>query len=219
MAAEVRSARRRPGRPRSPAAHRAILGATVALIRELGYDAVTMEAIAARAGVGKAALYRRWDGKEALAAEAIQALMGSALRVPDSGTTAGDLRQLMRVATGMYGDPATPLLLSGLVAAMARSEPIAHAVRSSLVAAWNHALRAVLARGVTRGDLRRSTDLDLAIDLLSGPPFHRALLGGRRIEDAFMRGVVDVVLRGLAPPPDLEGTTQDRPRVRLGPRP
>lgn len=187
------------GRPRSAAANGAILDASIALVRELGYDAVSMDGIAARAGVGKATVYRRWDGKETLVAEAIQRLMSEAMRVPDTGATAGDVRALMRVAEGMYGDPATPMLLSGLVAAMARSERIARAVRSSFVASWRDAMRVVLARGVLRGDLRRSVDLELALDLLSGPPLHRALIGGRRIDRAFMRGVVDVVLRGLAP--------------------
>jgi AcrR family transcriptional regulator len=192
---------RGPGRPRSEAAHQAILAAAVALVREVGYDAVTMDAIAARAGVGKATVYRRWAGKEALLSEAIQHLMSDAMRVPDTGSTPGDVRALMRVAQAMYADPATPVLLSGLVAAMARSDVIARAVRSSFVASWRDAMRAVLERGVARGDLRPATDLELALDLLSGPPLHRALIGGRRIDDAFVRGVVTVVLRGLSPSP------------------
>ena len=190
---------RRPGRPRSDAVHGAILDATVALIREVGYDVVTMEAIAARAGAGKATLYRRWDSKEELVAEAIQRLMSDAMRVPDTGTTVGDVRKLMRVTQGMYGDPATPMLLSGLVAAMARSDRIARTVRSSFVGSWRSAMRAVLSRGIARGDLRSTVGLDLALDLLAGPPFHRALIGGRRIDERFMRNVIEVVLRGLAP--------------------
>ena len=59
-----RIVKRRPGRPRSPEVHGAILGAAIALVRELGYDAVTMDGIAARAGVGKAALYRRWKSED-----------------------------------------------------------------------------------------------------------------------------------------------------------
>jgi AcrR family transcriptional regulator len=189
---------REPGRPRSPEAHAAILGAAIALVREVGFDAVSIEAIAARAGVGKATIYRRWDGKETLVAEAITHLMSSAMQAPDTGTTRGDVQVLMRVAKGMYSDPATPMLLSGLVAAMARSEPIALAVRGGFVASWRNAMRVVLRRGIARGDLR-TTDLELATDLLAGPALNRALIGGKRIDDRFMRGVVDVVLRGLQP--------------------
>src|SRR6476469_1608721 len=116
--------RRAPGRPRSDAAHDAILTAAIALVREVGYDAVTMDGIAARAGVGKATVYRRWASKEALVVEALGGIL-RAIPVPDTGTTRGDLLALLRVALAMYGDPATGMLLSGLVAAMARSAPIA----------------------------------------------------------------------------------------------
>ena len=192
---------RRRGRPRSEAAHDAILDAAITLVREVGYDAVTIEGIAARAGVGKATLYRRWSGKETLVVEAIERLTSVAMRVPDTGSTAGDVRVLMRVVQAMYADPSTPLLLSGLVAAMARSASIASAVRSSFVANWRDAMRAVLVRGTTRGDIAPGVDLELALDLLSGAAFHRALIGGGRIDDAFMRGVVHIVLRGLAHSP------------------
>lgn len=189
------------GRPRSEVAHEAILDAAITLVREVGYDAVTIEGIAARAGVGKATVYRRWAGKETVVVEAIQRLMSNAMRVPDTGSTDRDVRFLMRVAQGMYADPSTPMLLSGLVAAMARSASIAGAVRSSFVANWRDSMRAVLVRGKTRGDIAGGIDLELALDLLGGPAFHRALIGGRTIDGAFVSGVVDVVLRGLAPTP------------------
>src|SRR5687768_17729242 len=89
---------RGPGRPRSEEAHGAILDAAVDLVREVGYDAVAMEAIAARAGVGKATVYRRWSGKETLIADAIERLMRATMPVPDTGTVAGDLAVLMHVA-------------------------------------------------------------------------------------------------------------------------
>lgn len=185
---------RAPGRPRSEEAHDAILTAAVALVREIGYDAVGMEGIAARAGVGKATVYRRWKDKETLVIEAIGRIVG-AIPVPDSGTIEGDLRGLMRVALGMYGDPASGALLSGLVAAMARSERIAHAVRTGFEATWRAAVHAVLARGVARGELRQGLDPDLATDLLSAPLFYRFLLTGAPVDEALAREVVSSVLR------------------------
>jgi AcrR family transcriptional regulator len=189
---------KRPGRPRSEVAHQAILAAAVALLREVGYDAVTMDGIAARAGVGKATVYRRWATKEELVVEAITSLV-RAFPVPDTGTTEGDLMALMRRALGMYADPATGLLLSGLVAAMARRPPIAAAMREGFVATWRDAVRQVLARGVARGDFRRRLDTELALDLLFGPLFHRYLLTGTPLDERLARGVVDVALRALAP--------------------
>ena len=186
------------GRPRSEAAHDAILLAAVALTREVGYDAVTMDGIAARAGVGKTTVYRRWSSKELLVTEAIGRIVRS-FPVPHTGSLDGDLLQLMQQAVGMYRDPASLALLSGLVAAMARSTLIAEAVRTGFVASWRDAVRAVLTRGVARGELRADTDIELALDLLGGPPFYRFLITGTAIDERLARALVAAVLRGFAP--------------------
>ncbi|WP_163999450.1 TetR/AcrR family transcriptional regulator [Pyxidicoccus caerfyrddinensis] len=191
---------RRPGRPRSEEAHGAILDAAVQLIREVGYDALTMDAIASRAGVGKATVYRRWSTKETLAAEAVERVM-RAIPVPDTGTVEGDLRRMMRDALGMYRDPSSGALLSGFVAAMARSELIAKAVRSGIVGVRREALRQVLERGVARGELRKGLDQELALDLLGGPLFYRFLITGGPVDERLARGVVDAVLRAFSPSP------------------
>ncbi|HEX6747264.1 MAG TPA: TetR/AcrR family transcriptional regulator [Longimicrobium sp.] len=190
------AATRSPGRPRSEEAHDAILRAAVALIREIGYDAVGMEAIAARAGVGKATVYRRWKDKETLVIEAIGRIVAS-IPVPDTGTAEGDLMGMMRVALGMYGDPASGALLSGLVAAMARSERIAHAIRSGFEATWRDAMRAVLERGVARGELRADLDVTLATDVVSAPFFYRFLMSGAPVDEPLAREVVAVALRAF----------------------
>ncbi len=185
-----------PGRPRSQAAHDSILAASIALIREVGYDAVSMDAIAARAGTGKATIYRRWKTKEALVCAALEQIMIK-LPVPDSGTTRGDLLELMRAQRSLYGDPATAGLLSGLVAAMHRSPAIAHVVRKTFLAARQAAMVVVLTRGVRRRDLKRRLDLELALDLFNGPLFYRFLFTGKPIDDRFARAVVDAVLKAL----------------------
>jgi AcrR family transcriptional regulator len=200
---------RRPGRPRSEEAHAAILDAAIDLIREVGYDALAMDAIAARAGVGKATVYRRWPGKEMLVVEAIGRI-ASAVAHPDTGSTAEDLRMLMNSTVRMYQDPATTTLLSGLVAAMARSAPIARAVRSGFHATLRAAMRRALERGVARGELREGADLELALDLLNGPLFYRSMITAGPIDEALARDVTASVLRGLAP----EG---DRPRLARHP--
>jgi AcrR family transcriptional regulator len=185
------------GRPRSEEAHRTILAAAVALVREVGFDLVTMDGIATRAGVGKATVYRRWSNKETLVAEAIGRIV-RAIPVPDTGSTEDDLLRVMQSVLRMYKDPATGPLLSGLVAAMARNDAIAQAVRGGMVARWRDAVRQVLARGVTRGELQHNVDIELTIDLLSGPLFHRFLMTGGPVDERLVRGVVGVVLRGLA---------------------
>jgi AcrR family transcriptional regulator len=185
------------GRPRSEASHEAILRASIELTREIGYDALTMEGIAARAGVGKATIYRWWASKDALLAEALTPVM-RAIPVPDTGTIKGDLLAATASTMRVYADPATKALLSGLVAAMARSPLVADAVRGGFVAARRDAIRVLLERAVARGELRKRLDYELALDLLNGPQFYRFLVTGGPIDDRLTRGLVDVFLRGFA---------------------
>ena len=187
---------RRRGRPRSAAAHDAILDAAVALIRESGYDALAIEAIAARAGVGKSTVYRWWPNKELLAAEAIERLV-LAIPVPDTGSVDGDVRALMRVTVRMYADPGTVTLLPALVAAAARSARVGEAMRSGMVAGWHAAMSALLRRGVARGELRPDADVALALELLAGPLFYRYLMLGAPVDEPYVSAVVASVMVGL----------------------
>jgi AcrR family transcriptional regulator len=186
------------GRPRSEAAHAAILDAALALMREGGYEAVTIEGVAMRAGVGKQTVYRRWSSREALLADAVGRLV-SEIRIPDTGSTEGDLLALMRAAIRLYRDPANAALMPGLVAAMARSPRIANAVRGGVLAGRREGIGEVLDRAIARGDLRHDLDRELALDVLGGPLFYRLLVTGRPIGDRLARGVVDLLLRGFAP--------------------
>jgi AcrR family transcriptional regulator len=187
------------GRPRSEASRTAILDASIALTREVGYDAVGMEAIAARAGVGKATVYRWWSRKELLVAEAIGRIV-RAIAEPDTGSVEGDVLHIMQRTAVMYRDPATGPLLSGLVAAMARSSVVAEAVRDGFVTPRRDALRAVIRRGIRRGELRKGLDVEVVLDLLSGPAFFRYLMLGQPIDDRYVRGVVRTLLHGVTTP-------------------
>lgn len=189
--------RRGPGRPRSDAAHDAILAASIELIREIGYDAVTMDGIAERAGVGKATIYRRWKEKETLVTEAVGRIV-QRMTEPDTGSVEGDLLVLMRGDAQLYADPASRLLLSGLVAAMARSTPIARAVRDGFVATRRGAMRRVIERGAARGELRKPLDVELMLDLLNGVPFYRYLITDGPIDDRLVRNLVKAVVRAFA---------------------
>jgi AcrR family transcriptional regulator len=186
------------GRPRSTAAHEAILGATLALLREVGYDALTIEGVAARAEVGKKTIYRHWSSREALIADAVKRIVNE-IRIPDTGSTKGDLLALMRDAVRVYRDPDNARLMPGLIAAMARSEHIADIVRSGFLADRRQAIAQVLDRAVARGDLRATLDRELALDVLGGPLFYRLLITGGPIDERLARGVVDLMLNGFAP--------------------
>jgi len=167
---------RRPGRPRSPEAHAAILRAALELAVEGGLRGLSMEAIAARAGVGKATIYRRWKTKEALVAEAIGSIAFTPA-VPDTGSVHDDIATV----TGAVVDRMQPeafRVLPRLMADAADDPELLEALRQALVRPRRAAISAILRRGVERGELRADLDVDLACDMLLGPLIARVLLSG-----------------------------------------
>jgi AcrR family transcriptional regulator len=191
------AAQRQMGRPRDPRADRAILETTRELIAERGIHAFRTEDVAARAGVGKGAIYRRYRSKDELVTAAVAALVREEIEVPDSGSTRGDLLVLMREAVELYRSPLPARLMPKLIGAMAEHPELARAVREGFLAGRRSALSEVLRRGVERGDLR--ADLELALDVLGGPLFYRLLVTGGPLDEQLAAGVADLILRGFAP--------------------
>ncbi|MEX0892510.1 MAG: TetR/AcrR family transcriptional regulator [Gemmatimonadota bacterium] len=187
---------RRRGRPRSPEVERAILEAALAVLADAGWDGLTMEAIAERGGVGKAAIYRRWDSKAGVLAAAVDLLVRG-IRIPDTGSIRGDLLALMHGAVDLYSGQ-SGRLMPGLIAAMAREPSVAAAVRHGFLVPRRAALRAVLERGVARGELRADLDRELALDVMGGPLFYRLLVTGGPIDRTLAEGTVEVMLRGFS---------------------
>jgi AcrR family transcriptional regulator len=187
-----------PGRPRDARADRAILTATLELIAAVGIGDLRVDDVADRGGVGKAAIYRRYASKDELVAAAITALV-SEISVPDTGSTRDDLLALMREAVAVYNDPVHAGVMPSLVAAMRHQPELASAVREGLLTKRREALRAVLDRGVARGDLRADLDVELALDVLGGPLFYRLLITGGPLDDSLVAGVAELILRGFAP--------------------
>lgn len=192
MASETRG----PGRPRSERADRAIIEAAIDGLAEEGFEGLTMEGVAARAGVGKATVYRRWSSKEALVRGAVEAFVGG-IAIPNSGSVETDLLVLMGEAVEVYrGRPGR--LMPGLVSAMARHPDLARVVREGFLRARRAALRKVVRRGIERGELRPDVDVELALDFLGGPLFYRLLVTGGPLDEVLARGVVEVMLYGMA---------------------
>jgi AcrR family transcriptional regulator len=186
------------GRPREERADRAIVKATLELIAEHGVRGFRMDDVADRAHVGKATIYRRYRSKDELVTAAVAALV-SEIRIPDTGSTRGDLLQLLRGAVDVYSESIEAAVMPSLVDAMSRDVEFARALREGFLAGRRAALRAVLERGVDRGDLRADLDFELALDVLGGPLFYRLLVTGGPIDDELADGVVELILRGFAP--------------------
>jgi AcrR family transcriptional regulator len=194
----------RLGRPRDPSRDVAILDATLALLAEGGYGAVTMEAVAARAGVGKATLYRRHPGKEQLVVDALATLAEPAEPAEDAGVRDQLVALLegMRRTSGSLAGRIWPRLISET----ADDPELRRRYREQVLDPRRRRFHAVLQRGVDTGLVRTGVDLDHATDLLIGPIAYRNLLRTEPPVGAdFVPRVVDDVLHGLAPRPTDEG--------------
>ena len=185
------------GRPREVRVDGAILAATLELVAEVGIHDFRMDDVAERAGVGKAAIYRRYRSKDELVTATVAALV-SEITVPDTGSTREDLLALMRGAVEVYSDPIKAGVMPSLVGAMPQRPELARAVRDGFLSQRRAALRAVLDRGVARGDLRADLDVELALDVLGGALFYRLLVTGGPIDGDLAEGVAELILRGFA---------------------
>lgn len=193
---------RKPGRPRSAEADRAILSTTVELLATEGLRGLSIERVAERAGVGKTTIYRRWPTKRELAEAALQALfvqMENVSDVPDTGSVRGDLVEA--AAIRMRAVSGTQFLLPRLALESEEDTEFHRLVNEILVAPARAPIIAVLRRGVERGELRADLDLELACDLFLGPFLYKLLVSrGNMAEIAQMLGpALDHFLRATAP--------------------
>ena len=188
------------GRPRSERARSAILRSAADLLLERGLDSVSMDAVAERAGVSKATIYRWWPTKEALALDALYAEWAEAsIESPETGSLRGDLLALLlpwvhQLAKRPYAR------IMGAFITRARSDPgFAAAYVERLMVPRREVARAVLERARQRGELDPTVEIDVALDLLYGAIYHRLLHGHAPLTDQFVTDVVQTVLAGVAP--------------------
>ncbi len=169
---------RPPGRPRSAAADEAILRATLELVAEEGYRALTMEAVRERAGVGKATIYRRYGSKEELVRAAIGHLSVDIPVPADQGSLEADWVMLARAVLASTARTGALTLMPRVLAEVV-DDPEMHAIFAAhLVEPRRRAVRLLLERAIAREEVRGDVDLDLAIDLLVGPIIYRLIIAG-----------------------------------------
>jgi AcrR family transcriptional regulator len=176
-----------------------VLDATSALLTEVGYDQLSIDDVASRAGVHKTTVYRRWPTKPALIADAARVQAAEDVPIPDTGTLLGDLQALAREVAGSIGSDAGARRARTIIAAAASSDELA-AVMNSF---WAHRLgeaSAIIQRAVDRRELPDTTDADLLIEAVVGPIWLRLLLTGEAIDDAFADDIAELVTIGARHP-------------------
>jgi AcrR family transcriptional regulator len=188
-------AKPRRGRPRNESSSAAILTATIDLVGEVGIAGLTMDAVAIRAGVGKATIYRRWSSKEALMLEAWMSCV-STPAVPDTGSLRGDLEQLFLHIDHQLSDETLQRVFPQMVAAAKVNPSVREAYLASLTER-RRPTRTVLERAVDRGELDRDTDVQLVGDMLIAPLMYRWLVTDGVVDDVFITRIIDTVLAGL----------------------
>lgn len=205
----------RPGRPRSARASQAILDAALELLGEVGIDALTIEGVAARAGVGKTTIYRRWASKEDLIAAVVQRLHTEA-PVLDTGDLRADLLALGRAAE--HGDPRRALerVLPHFLSEASTNPELLRTYLETTFAPRLWQLVAMIERAQIRGDVRADVDPLIVFDLFGGALTFGWLITGRLTPPPpdFVERVVDTLWRGLAAP-DADGCRQQSRTTRV----
>jgi AcrR family transcriptional regulator len=190
--------KRPPGRPRSEQARLSILRSTLELLAQTGYSTFSIEEVAARAGVGKATVYRWWPHKGALIADAFASSTTSKLRFPDTGSLLTDMSRQMRQLVKVFSSPRGRIVSAILAAGQSDDDVIAAFIERFLKPRRREAY-ATLRRGILRGELRRNIDLDLLLDALYGPIYMRFLIKHDRLTPQFVDRLCAVVLTGARP--------------------
>jgi AcrR family transcriptional regulator len=196
----------------------AILDATLEVLAEVGYDRLTMDAVAARAKASKATLYRRWTGKATLVVEALHHSKGVE-EAPDTGSLRGDL---LAISCGLGGlaDTGTVASIASIITAIAHDEDFGAAFRAHVLEHKMAATRVVWQRARDRGELRDDVDVDLLQAALPGIVLHRVFVLGEHPDVDLVTRVVDQIILPAATrrpaSPDPVRTDTDPDRVRTG---
>jgi len=184
------------GRPRSEDVEQAILKAAATLLAERGLQALTIEDVASLAKVGKASIYRRWPSKGTLALEAFLSEFLLLQPPVDTGSLTGDLQQALSVWVEAVAGTPTGRSLVGLIAEAQFDPDLAKAWGENVVTVARNQHRSMIERAIDRDEIPRDSDVDVLMDMLYGPAYHRLLQGHLPLTDDFVQRVVAVAVAG-----------------------
>jgi AcrR family transcriptional regulator len=194
------------GRTPDPSRDVALRDAALALLAEIGYDRLTMDAVAARAHSSKNTIYRRWPGKAELVVDALHTLKGTPL-IPDTGSLRGDL-ELIAQGSVSADNRFDAQLMMGLITALAHDSELRRVFRERLIEPNQATLKAVFERAMARGEVSEDRNLDLLVSIYPALMVQHLLKFGEIPGAEFAQQVIDDVILPLASaPPESKGTS------------
>ena len=152
----------------------------------VGYGRMSIERVARRAGVGKAAVYRRWRSKLPIVLDVVAAVAAQGLPTPDTGSLGGDLRVLLGATARVLQHPVAAQIIPDLLAESARNPELAEALHTAVRDSQRGVAETVLHNAVARGELSDDTDIDLALDLASGPLYWRLAMVRSPLSEGYL---------------------------------
>ena len=177
----------------------ALRDAALELLAEIGYDRLSIDAVAARAGASKMTIYRRWSGKADLVVDALSSLR-KPRKLPDTGSLSGDLRALASRSDSPDARFDARLVL-GVVSALARNPELRQVIREQFIGRGGARLRQVFERAVARGEIPPDRNLDLLISIIPALAIHHLLIFGELPDASFSARVLDELILPLAAAP------------------
>ena len=185
---------------RDPQVHAAIIEAASELVIERSYRDVTVEAIAARAGVGKQTIYRWWPSKADLFLEIYLTLAHKDVLVTDTGDARRDLQSFLQRLFDIYRDTAAAQILAGLIMESRANARVANAIRTRLIVERRDLPGHILRLGIARGQIRPDIAPDLVFDIVSGVIWFRLLMGHAPLDENAAAALAAHLVDGMASP-------------------
>ena len=194
---------RRAGRPRDEGARKKVLTAALSLMRTDGLPGLTMEGIAARAGVGKQTVYRWWHSRADILLEALRDGGAITTELPKTGSLRGDLRAFVQSSVTFSREhlELAPVIRA-LMAEAQSNDAVRRRFQDEIVESRRGTLRAIFELAIERGDARRDFSPDLGVDIVYGAMWYRLLVGHLPIDETFALELADSVCRAAMPESD-----------------
>lgn len=181
------------GRPRDASRDEALRAAALTVLADVGYRALTMDAVAATAKAGKATIYRRWDSKLDLVIDSCNQLVSRSIPAPNTGTLPGDLHEFLLAFATFLSGPAGKAA-QALVGELPHEPELADAFRKSFLRSQRDVLRAVLERAAGRGELAEGAPQAMVVELAGAALTYRLMLTGDPLDAPFVDRLVDQIL-------------------------